>query len=256
MNNIEQIELNIVESKPDELDAAPLASETANLTVENPARSLNAAGSDRRLTTFYLRYLLLPFILLSVTLFGGMRLDGIESSFLFLKPPLFCLVFAAISILMFFRAGVMKLDGWLSERFSMRENAANAVVLIALFAATVQVYNSLLPEVGVPFWVVAFCFSWSLLNYLLNELDPARLIRSMAGLFAFAFVAKYLILANLTAPAGGGWLRSVLENPAQEAFTWLLSLPRFAPGTGYIQFFALILYLAGLYLIPQKMQAG
>lgn len=239
------------------MEEAPFASETADLTVETHERSLAplTAGSDRRSTTFYLRYLLLPLILLSVTLLGGMRLDGTDSSFIFLKPPLFCLVFAAASILLFFRAGVLDLGGWLSERLSVRENVANAVVLIALFAATVQIYNSLLPEEGLPFWVVAFCFSWSLWTYLLNELDPARLIRSMAGLFAFAFAAKYLILASLTAPTGGGWLRSVLENPAQEAFTWLLSLPRFAAGTGYIQFFALILYLVGLYLMPRRMQA-
>jgi hypothetical protein len=44
----------------------------------------------------------------------------------------------------------------------------------------------------------------------------------------------------------------VLENPSKEAFTWLLDLPRFAPATGYIQFFTVVLYLAGLYLLPQR----
>ena len=47
----------------------------------------------------------------------------------------------------------------------------------------------------------------------------------MIALFAFAFVTKYVVLANLTAPAGDGWLRSMIENPAKETVTWLLELP-------------------------------
>jgi hypothetical protein len=59
-----------------------------------------------------------------------------------------------------------------------------------------------------------------------------------------------MLLANLTAPAGRSWLRSLIENPAQEAFTWFLDLPRFSAGTGYIQFFAVMLFLLGLFLMP------
>jgi hypothetical protein len=71
-------------------------------------------------------------------------------------------------------------------------------------------------------------------------------------LFGLAFVVKYLLLANLAAPAGDGWLQSVWQNPAKEAFTWLLDLPRYAKGTGYIQFFTVALYLLGLFLTPQN----
>ena len=72
----------------------------------------------------------------------------------------------------------------------------------------------------------------------------------IGGLFANAFIAKYMILAGLTAPDGGSWLRSIIENPGREAATWLLDLPRFSPGTGYIQFFTALIYLLGLYLLP------
>ncbi|MBA3692986.1 MAG: hypothetical protein H0W77_06045, partial [Acidobacteria bacterium] len=47
-------------------------------------------------------------------------------------------------------------------------------------------------------------------------------------------------------------LRGIFENPAQEAFTWLLDLPKFAPATGYIQFFTLVFYLIGLFLLKPE----
>ena len=69
-------------------------------------------------------------------------------------------------------------------------------------------------------------------------------------MFGLAFVAKYLVLANLAAPVNESWLRGIFENPAKEAFTWALDLPRFAAGTGYIQFFTIAFYLLGLFLLP------
>jgi hypothetical protein len=85
---------------------------------------------------------------------------------------------------------------------------------------------------------------------LFADFDTKRLIKSLGGLFGLAFVVKYLVLANLTAPASESWWRGMVENPTQEAFTWLLDLPRFSAGTGYIQFFAVIFYLFGLFLLP------
>ena len=69
-------------------------------------------------------------------------------------------------------------------------------------------------------------------------------------MFGLAFVVKYLVLANLTAPLNESWLRGIFENPTKEAFTWLLDLPRFSAGTGYVQFFAVAFYLLGLFLLP------
>ena len=133
----------------------------------------------------------------------------------------------------------------------MLKNAANSVVLLTLFAASAQLFNSVMPEQGLPFWIVAFCFLWTLWNNLFADFDNKKLLRSLAALFGFAFAAKYLILANLTAPASESWLRTLIENPAQEAFTWILSLPKYSAGTGYIQFFTVLLYFMGLFLLPQ-----
>jgi len=171
---------------------------------------------------------------------------------LFLKPPLVCLIFAVILLVLFFRANLIKLNGWFSEGFSTLKNIANACVLLTLFFASTQIFNSLLPEKGLPFWTIAFCFFWTLWNNLFAEFDTKRLVQSLGGMFGLAFVVKYLILANLTAPASKSWLQGILENPAQEAFTFLLDLPRFAPATGYIQFFALVFYLIGLFLLKPE----
>ena len=198
------------------------------------------------------RYIFLPILFLTVALLGGLRLNSVDNAFVFLKPALICLVFASVLLILFFRANLLKLDGWFSEDFSTLKNAANAAVLISLFAASTQIFNSLLPERGLPFWIIAFCFFWTLWNNLFADFDVKRLLQSLGGLFGLAFVVKYLVLANLAAPTSASWWRSIIENPTQEAFTWLLDLPRFAAGTGYIQFFAVIFYLLGLFLLPSS----
>ncbi len=197
----------------------------------------------------FLQYIVTPLIFLTVALLGGLRLDAIDTAFLFLKPALICLVFAVILLVLFFRAHLIKLNSWFSEDIPLTKNVANGAILLTLFFASTQIFNSLLPEKGLPFWTIAFCFFWTLWNNLFAEFDTKKLVQSLVGMFGLAFVVKYLILANLTAPASKSWIQGVLENPAQETFTWLLDLPKFAPATGYIQFFALVFYLIGLFLL-------
>lgn len=218
------------------------------LAVFSPKSDENkrSVGSQNAL----LQYVFLPLIFLTATLLGGVRLNAEDDALLFLKPALICFIFAVITLVLFFRANLLKLDGWFSENFSTLKNIANATVLFTLFSASAQLYNSLLPERGLPFWVFAFCFFWTLWNNLFAEFQGKRLLQSLGSVFALAFVAKYLLLAYLTAPTNSSWWRGLLENPTQEALTWLLDLPRFSAGTGYIQFFAVILYLLGLFLMP------
>jgi len=195
-------------------------------------------------------FIILPLLFLAVTLLGGLRLAAADNAFIFLKPALVCLIFAAVLLVLFFRSGLIRLDGWISEDRSILQNAASISVLLTLFAASAQLFNSLLPEQGLPFWVVGFCFFWTLWNNLFAEFDTKKLLRSLGALFGLAFVVKYLVLANLTAQSSGSWLQRIFENPGKEAFTYLLDLPRYSVGTGYIQFFAVVLYLLGLFLMP------
>lgn len=244
--NTDAEDLIIAEPVTGDLLEAETANEIEIGTKQPPAEVLTVAGGN---TAVY-RYIILPLIFLTVALLGGLRIAEADGAFIFLRPALLHLIFAVVLLVLFVRAGLIRIDGWFAEEFPLAKNAANASVMVALFAATTQLFNSLTPEQGLPFWVVAFCFFWTLWNNLFAEFDTKRLLRSLGGLFGIAFVAKYMLLANLTAPTGESWLRRIIENPAQEAFTWLLDLPRFAASTGYIQFFAVLLFLLGLYLLP------
>jgi len=213
-------------------------------------------GDERIRQSAVRHYILLPIIFLSVALLGGLRIEAGNSAFLFLKPALVCLIFASVLLVLFFRADLIRLDGWFSENFSTLKNLANAGVLLALFAASTQIFNSLLPERGLPFWTIAFCFFWTLWNNLFAEFHPKKLVKSLGGMFALAFAVKYLVLANLTAPPSDSLWQRITESPTQEAFTWLLDLPRFAAATGYIQFFTLVFYLIGLFLLKPETRDG
>ncbi len=236
---------NIIVVEPDEITDEILVSENGEL-----AMIVETTPEKPTLQKYYLRYLFLPFLFLSVALLGGLRLSDPGSAFVFVRPSLLCLIFATVLLLLFFRAGLISFEGWFSENFPLSKNLANGAVLLSAFAAATQVFNSLIPENGLPYWVVAFCFFWTLWNYLFTEFDTMKLMRSLAGLFGLAFAAKYLLLANLTAPANESWLRSMIEDPAKNAFTYLLDLPSYSAGTGFIQFFVLVLFLLGLYLLP------
>lgn len=215
--------------------------ETAIGIAEDPGKRTN-----------YLVYFGLPAVFLAVTLLGGLRFGIQDNAFIFLVPPLVCLVLGAAAMVLFVRSGLISSNGWLSQENALLVNAARGGVLLTLFAASTQVFNSLLPEQGLPFWVIGFCFVWTLWNNLFSEFDASKLVKSLAALFAIAFAAKYLILANLVSPSEGGWFQRLLENPGKETITWLLDLPKFSRATGYAQFFTIVLYLAGLYLTPNR----
>lgn len=232
-----------------------VSADDANREVEiiNEKQISLSKNKDQKLKTgnqkSFLQYIVLPLIFLTVALLGGLRFDQSDGAFLFLKPPLVCLIFASVLLFLFFRANLIRLNGWFSEDFSTMKNVANAGVLLTLFFASTQIFNALLPERGLPFWTIAFCFFWTLWNNLFARFDAKRLVQSLGGMFGLAFVVKYLILANLTAPASESWIQGIIKNPTQEALTWLLDLPRFAPATGYVQFFAVVFYLIGLFLL-------
>ena len=249
----------LVEISPAEIDSTDeeqtIVSTKNKIAKAQKTKSENQIQNPKSKIQNQKIYLLLPFIFLTVTLLGGLRLDSKDSAFIFWRPALFCLISAAILMILFFRARLVSLEGWFSEDFSTLKNAANGAVLLTLFAASAQIFNALLPEQGLPFWVFAFCFFWTLWNNLFADFDVKKLLRSLGALFGLAFVVKYLILANLAAPASESWWQGIFQNPTKEAFTWLLDLPRFAAGTGYIQFFTVVFYLGGLYLLPNSSQS-
>ena len=67
---------------------------------------------------------------------------------------------------------------------------ANGAVLVTLFFASAQIFNSLLPEQGLPFWIFAFCFFWTLWNNLFADFDTRKLLKSLGAMFGLAFLRR------------------------------------------------------------------
>lgn len=192
-----------------------------------------------------LEFIVLPTALLTVGLLGGLRIDAQTRQFIFIAPPLVTLVLAILLIALFMRAGAIEWRRWLTIEQPMLTNVSHALTLVALFFASAQAFNSVLPESGLLHWMFSFFFLWTLWINQFSTFDPRRLLRSIIILFGTAFVLKHLLVSAFYAPEGG-WLRTIAS-----AFLQGISIdvPRFAPITGYISFFALALYVAGLLLI-------
>src|SRR5437588_5826179 len=146
---------------------------------------------------------------------------------------------------LFFRVVAIDLRRWLTLEQPMLTNVSHLLTLIALFFASAQAFNSVLPENGLLHWMFSFFFLWTLWTNQFSIFDPRRLLRSLVVLFATAFVLKHLVIAVLYTPEGG-WLRKLASTLLQGI---ALDVPAFAPATGYISFFALALYVGGLLLI-------
>jgi len=193
------------------------------------------------------RALLLPLVFLTVALLGGMRV-AVDRSFVFLPPPLVTLVMAALLSSLFMRGRLVRLDTWLGSRHGVLTNISHALTLIALFFASAQAFNSVLPEQGLLHWMFAFFFLWTLWNDQFSTFDPFRLLRSLGVLFGTAFVLKHMILAGLSAP-GGSWAGRLAAAIFQGLSLGTLDIPAVAPATGYISFLTLALYVIGLVLV-------
>ncbi len=192
-----------------------------------------------------LHFIVLPTILLTAGLLGGLRIDGQTRQFIFVAPPLGTLVLAILLGALFVRAGAIDLHRWLAIEQPMRTNVSHLLTLMSLFFASAQAFNSVLPESGLLHWMFSFFFLWTLWTNQFATFDPRRLLRSIVILFGTAFVLKHLLVSALYAPEGG-WLRTIATGALQGIS---IDIPRFAPATGYISFFALTLYVAGLLLI-------
>ncbi len=192
-----------------------------------------------------LHFIVTPTILLTVALLGGLRVDAQTSHFVFIAPPLVTLVLAILLGSLFVRAGAIDLRQWFALEQPMLTNLAHLLTLLALFFASAQAFNSVLPESGLLHWMFSFFFLWTLWTNQFSAFDARRLLKSLIVLFSTAFVLKHLLVSGLYAPEGG-WFRRIASALLQGI---AIDVPAFAPITGYLSFFALALYVAGLLLI-------
>jgi hypothetical protein len=195
-----------------------------------------------------LNFFVLPFLFLTVALLGGLRVNADTRNFIFIAPPLVTLVLAVLLMLLLVRGGLIRLHQWVGNDHPPLKNVANVWLLITVFFASAQAFNSVLPERGLLHWMFSFFFLWTLWNNQFSSFDARRLLRSLAILFGTAFVLKHLLLASLYSPEGG-WLKKLTGTLIQGVTEGTFDAPSFAPATGYIGFFTLTLYVAGLVLL-------
>src|SRR6185369_9529537 len=193
-------------------------------------------------------FVVLPFLFLTVALLGGLRIGAENGAFIFIAPPLVTLLLATLLMLLLIRAGLLRLHHWVGSDFPPLTNVAHIWMFITIFFASAQAFNSVLPERGLLHWLFSFFFLWTLWNNQFSSFDARRLLRSFTVLFGTAFVLKHMLLASLYSPEGG-WLKRVAGTLLQGVSLGTLDTPSFAPATGYISFFTLVLYVAGLILL-------
>jgi len=190
-------------------------------------------------------FVVLPLLFLTVALLGGLRIGAESRTFVFIAPPLVTLLLATLLMLLFVRGGLIRFHQWVGSEFSPLTNLAHIWMFITVFFASAQAFNSVLPERGLLYWMFSFFFLWTLWNNQFSSFDARRLLRSLAILFGTAFVLKHMLLASLYSPEGG-WLKRLAGVLLQGV---ALDAPSFAPATGYIAFFTLALYVAGLMVL-------
>ena len=193
-------------------------------------------------------FVVLPFLFLTVALLGGLRIGAESRTFIFIAPPLVTLLLATLSMLLFVRGGLLRFDRWVGGDLPPLTNVAHIWMFITMCFASAQAFNSVLPERGLFHWLFSFFFLWTLWNNQFSSFDARRLLRSLTILFGTAFILKHILLANLYSPEGG-WLKRVAGTLLQGVTLGTLDAPTFAPVTGYIAFFTLALYIAGLILL-------
>src|SRR3982751_1088121 len=91
------------------------------------------------------RFIVLPMIFLTVALLGGLRVSAEEQAFIFVAPPLITLLLAVLLMLLFVRGHAVELSRWVSSDHPVLVNVSHVLTLLALFFASAQAFNAVLP---------------------------------------------------------------------------------------------------------------
>lgn len=194
----------------------------------------------------------LPMVFLTVAALGGLR---IGQPIVLVPPPLVSLVLAALLIATMVRAGVFAPDALMNASRSALEILSGLVVLLTLFAAAAQIFTLVTPEHGLLHVVFSVCFFVQLATTLAGVKGRRNLLRSLVVLLGSAFVMRFVVLEGLYAP-GGGLATRVLTAIVQGASLGTIQYEPTGAATGYVGFFTLVLFLAGLVLLPPAPPRG
>ncbi len=170
-------------------------------------------------------------------------------------PSLFSLVLATLLVGTLVRCGAVAPARLLHGDRAMLANANGFVVVATLFASAAQVMSMLTPQTGLPMLFVSVFLFVLLLNTWVAMPDAVRLLRSLAVTLGSALVFKFVILDGLAAPATSRTAR-VLAALFDVATLGTVSQPPRSAVTGYMAFLAVLLFLAGVSLLPRPRSAG
>ena len=196
----------------------------------------------------------LPLLFLSVAAAGGFRVPAAGAGMQFLPPPVMALVLAVLLMGVMARAGLLAPAALVGDHRTGFENASGAVVLAALFLASAQVIQCLAPETGLLHLLYYTFMTILMWNTLAAAPDRMRLLHSLFVIFGSAFLLKYVALASLYDPEGG-MMRRVLTTLLEGVALGTLQHAPFAPVTGYVAFFVVLVYLITLTLLPRPRTA-
>ena len=190
----------------------------------------------------------LPLLFLTVALLGGVR---VTDRVALLPPPLFALVLSVLLLGVLIRCDALALERLMNASRPTLANWNGLVVLLAIFFASAQVFNLVTPEWGLPRVIFSVFLFILLFNTLAASPDRVSVLRSLVVIFGSAFVLKFIVLAALSDPLGGRVKRALLA--LLEGLTLgTLTQEVVHPATGYLAFFTLALFIAGLALLPPR----
>jgi len=219
------------------------ANETSGLEGQRarPAAQFQVAPVVREAFT-------LPLLLLTVGALGGVRV-ATGGGLALVPPSLMSLILATVLVGALVRSGTLAPGLLVNDRRTPLANTSGVVVLVALLAATAQVFTLVTPATGLLAFVVTAFFVLLLWNTLAVEPDRRQLLRSLAVVFGGAFVLKFVVLAALYEPEIG-LLRRVLLTLLEGVSLGTLGFVPDGAATGYLAFVTLGLYFVALVLLP------
>jgi hypothetical protein len=189
---------------------------------------------------------LLPVLFLSVCLLGGLRIAGTT---LLVPPSVYALILGLLLVRVLVQSGALAPARLLSASRGAMANANGIVVLLTLWAAAAQTIAVLIPESGLPRLVFNLFFLILLVNTAAANPDRHRVLRSLAVTFGSAFVLKFVVLYELSAP-GTGRLKRMLQLLLEGITlgTLIQEVPH--PVAGYVALLTVGLFLIGIALLP------
>jgi len=193
----------------------------------------------------------MPLLFLTVALAGGIRFQAETSALEFVPPQLFSCILGLLAMVLLVRGGPIRLSDYLGEDEGLIGNASGAVRIAAIFLATVQVFNVVTPERGLFNFVFNLFYFLILLNDIFMVFSPRRLAAALASVLGASFVFKYVVLADLLTPSQS-WGKYILQELMKTASLGALDYQAFAPATGYLALFTLVVYVLGLYLLAPR----